>query len=48
VVDVAARDAGHRETRADRLTREPRDVLDPAEALFLGRGDDHAVAQQHG
>ena len=43
VVDVARREAGVLETPRGGERREPRDVLQPAEALLLGGCDEHAV-----
>src|SRR5690242_1951809 len=45
-VDVAQPDAGFSQAVRRRLRRKAGAMLDAAEALFLGGGDQHAVAQQ--
>src|SRR5262249_19632775 len=44
MIDVLQADAGRLQAITDSLRRKAGPVLDPAKALFLGSGDQHAVA----
>ena len=48
VVEIRAAEARHLQAGLDRLRRKSGDVLDPAEALLLDRGDELAVAHEDG